>query len=160
MNSMVRLGVIAGILGFLLAASVAGQMSDMGSVKASSGASGLGTRPVSSPFALIDFSRVKWSHSYSVSFFSGGMGSGSAGLFRSSMFYEFSDKLSLSLNVGIAHTGALWQTDARDAVLLPGFVLDYHPSDKFRMTFMVQRVGGFYDPYAHGSSYWRDYLGP
>jgi hypothetical protein len=117
------------------------------------GGAGLGVKPAESPFSLINLSRVKWSHSYSVSFFSGGV-SGSAGLWNSTMFYEISPKLSLALNFGIMHnTGAIWGDGKNSATFLPGLRLDYHPSDKFRLSVMVQRAAGWYDPYDYMNDY-------
>ena len=70
------------------------------------------------------------------------------------MFYEISSKLSLSLNLGVAHSGGSWG-EGREATLLPGFTLDYHPSDKFRMTFMIQRYDAVLNPLVSRSSSWR-----
>ncbi|MDX9856222.1 MAG: hypothetical protein RBT76_00355 [candidate division Zixibacteria bacterium] len=116
----------------------------------------MGVRPVESPFSLIDFSRIKWSHSYSVSYFSGSGYSGSVGLASTSMFYEFSPKLSLQVNLGILHSpGALWGDENNGATILPGFRLDYHPSDKFHMSIGVQRFDGraYPGPYGYYSRY-------
>lgn len=107
-----------------------------------------GVEPALSSFSLIDFSRIKWSNSYSVSYFSGGSYSGSMGYYNSSIFYEFSPKLSMTVNIGVSHNaGSLWGDGNNDASILPGFRLDYHPSEKFRMTLMVQRLDGSYLPY-------------
>ncbi len=54
-----------------------------------------GVQPAPTPFSLLDLSRISWSNSYSVSYFSGGNNSGSTGLLNSTMFYEVSSKLSL-----------------------------------------------------------------
>jgi len=100
-----------------------------------------GVEPAVSSFSLIDFSRVRWSHSYSVSYFSGGSYSGGMGYYNSSIFYELSPKLSLTVNIGVSHNaGSLWGDGNNDASILPGFRLDYHPSEKFRMTLMVQKI--------------------
>jgi hypothetical protein len=109
-----------------------------------------GSSPAASPFSLLDLSRINWSHSYSVTYFSGGLGSGTLGLFTTRMAYEFSSKLSMNLNVGIAHNpGALWgDKKNNETQLLPGFLLDYHPSEKFRMSLGFQQYGGnYYNPY-------------
>ena len=64
------------------------------------------------------------------------------------MYYEFSPKLSLALNLGILHDpSALWGNGDNQASLLPGFRLDYHPSDKVSMSVSFQRYNGFYSPY-------------
>ncbi len=114
----------------------------------------LGVEPVRSPFSLFDLSRISWSHSYSVSFFSGGIGSGSAGLWSSVMHYDLHDNLSLSVNLAVSHnSGAMWGDGSTDAQFLPGFRLDYHPSEKFRMIIDFQQVDGR-TAYMRGSPYY------
>jgi len=113
----------------------------------------LGLKPAASPFSLIDLSRVKWSNSYSVGFFSGGGTSSTTGLYVGSMFYEFSKSLSLDLQVGIGHNpGALFNSQLNsDARFYPSFKLDYHPSDKFQLLIGFQSIPGNY--YNSGSMY-------
>lgn len=116
-----------------------------------------GLRPAPTPFSLLDLSRVRWSHSYSVSYFSSGIGSATTGLLNSTMFYDFSPKLSLALNLGLAHNpGALFGNGPRNSnsSFLPGFALDYHPSDKFRMSIIYQQFNGGYAPYYGRSRSW------
>ena len=141
----------------LLAGACLAQQADIASLKGSSSSSltGLGVNPANTPFSLIDLSRIKWSHSYSVAFFSGGGTSGSAGLWNTSLDYEISSKLFLSLNVGVLHNpGAIWGHAESNATFLPGFRLDYRPSNNFMMSVSVQQVAGYYDPY-----YQRSYRG-
>jgi len=146
------------LLVVLMAASVWGQLADQAEMEEINRATVLGIKPAVSPFSLIDLSRVKWSHSYSVGFFSGGSYSGSMGLYNTSMLYEFSSKLSLTVNLGIAHnTGAIWGDGSADPNLLPGFRLDYHPSENFRMSLGFQRYSG-YVPYTY-RPYWDYPLG-
>ncbi len=145
-----------------LALPVWGQSSDEAALDDYNRSSALGIKPAATPFSLIDLSRVRWSNSYSVTFFSGGDYSGSIGIYRTTMFYDFSSKLSLSLNLGIAHnTGAIWGDGSSNASLLPGFTLDYHPSEKFRMSIGLQTYGGYplYN-YYYRPSYWSYPLGP
>jgi len=108
-------------------------------------------KPAVTPFSLLDFSKITWSHSYSVSFFSGGNGSNSLGVWNTSMFYEVSSKLSLALNVGIAHDpGSIWGDANSSADILPGFMLDYHPSKNFNVQISMQSYRGtnnYYNPY-------------
>jgi len=145
----------------LLAATAAqGQTVDQAELDNISQGHALGVRPAPNPFSLLDFSRIKWSHSYSVSYFSGGGSSGTMGLFNSNMLYEISSKLSLSVNLGIAHTGGNYFSSDRDASFFPGFLLDYHPSSKFRMTLMVQRVPGYGLSYGGGRGLWGSRYGP
>ncbi|MBK7140670.1 MAG: hypothetical protein IPH75_01160 [bacterium] len=116
--------------------------------------SSLGLQGAPNPFSLLDISRIRWSHSYSISYLSGGDRSGSAGLLKTTMFYDFSKSLSLSVNVGVLHnSGAIWGDSKNDATVLPGFTLDYHPSEKFRMSIGFQKVSG-YGPYYFDSGQW------
>ncbi|UCG61712.1 MAG: hypothetical protein JSV52_00025 [Candidatus Zixiibacteriota bacterium] len=133
-----------------------GQLSDEAALDDYNRSSSFGIKPAVSPFSLIDLSRVRWSNSYSVSFFSGGNYSGSVGLFRTTMFYDLSSKLSLSLNLGVVHnTGAIWGDGSSNASLLPGFILDYHPSNSFRMSIGVQTYSGYVPYYYYyRPAYW------
>ncbi len=136
------------------------QLSDQAELERNSQLGGLGQSAVGNPFSLLDLSRINWSHSYSVSYFSGGGASGSGGLWQTSMYYEFSPKLSLNLNLGIAHTGNLISSTSRETTFLPGFSLDYHPSNKFRVSLMFQTYRGNNNPYAYRSNLWHDHVGP
>jgi len=147
----------------ICAGSVAAQQADIAQLQTSAARTDLGVRPAPSPWSLLDASRITWSHSYSVSFFSGGGTSGSFGMLNSSMLYELSPSLHLTLNLGVLHnTGALWGDGEYDATFLPGFRLDYQPSEKFFMSISVQQYKGYASPYYFGDSryyrtpyYWR-----
>lgn len=120
----------------------------------------LGVEPAVSPYSLIDLSRLKFSHSYSMSFVSGSGYSGSMGIARTSMFYEFSPSLSLTLNLGLAHDpSSVFGNAGSSATFLPGFTLDYHPSDNFRMSVSYQRMVGM-DPFWWGNSMFDRPIGP
>lgn len=152
---MKKLAIILFVL--LATGSTMGQLADQASVDNINRTSSLGLNPAASAFSLIDLSRVKWSNSYSVNFFSGGNYSGSVGVFNSSMFYEFSKKLSLTLNVGVAHNAsAMWQDTDHNARILPGFILDYHPSDKFQLSIGFQSYAGYMSPYNYYNSFSND----
>jgi hypothetical protein len=141
----------------LLAGMSFAQQADVASMKASSAnsLSGLGVSAARTPFSLIDLSRIKWSNSYSVAFFSGGGSSGSVGLWNTTMNYEISSKLFLSINLGVLHNpSAVWSNADANATLLPGFRLDYRPSDNFMMSISMQQGAGYY-----GSGY-RNRLNP
>jgi len=145
----------------LLSVTASAQMADEADLNRIERDNSLGVSATESPFSLLDFSRIKWSHSYSVSYFTGGYGSGTQGLFNTSMLYELSPKLSLSLNLGVAHSGGVFKGDGSTASFLPGFTLDYHPSNKFRMTFSVQTYRGYMNPYYYDrSSHWLNSIGP
>ena len=128
------------------------QQSDVATIRDAASEYPLGM-PASSPFSLLDASRMNWSHSYSIAFFSGGNSSGSLGMLNSSMTYELSSKLSFSFNLGVLHnTGALFRAEGSDATLLPGFTVDFHPSKKFRMSLSVQKYNGLMTPYFYPRS--------
>ncbi len=102
-------------------------------------------KPAATPFSLLDFSRIKWSSSYSVGFFSGSNSSSSVGMLNTSVYYEFSPKLSLAMNIGIAHNpGAIWGDANNAATVLPSFLLNYQPSKNFSISVGMQTYQGRY----------------
>ena len=106
-----------------------------------------GAKPAGNSFGLIDFSKLNFSHSYSLSFLSGGAGSGNVGMWNTSMFYEFSPKLSLAVDLSVMHSGGSISTpDGNSATVLPGFMLDYHPSKNFTLSIGMSRVNPYYSP--------------
>ncbi len=128
---------------------------------APSSSSSLGLKGAPNAFSLLDLSRIKWSNSYSVTYFSGGGQSGSLGMLNTSMLYEFSPKLSMTLDVGILHNvGALWGDSRNSASVLPGFRLDYHPSETFRMILDVRKVTGAFFPYDGVGGFYRGPIYP
>lgn len=134
---------------FAFSASVfaqGGNISDATDLRLRTEINALGVKPAVNPFSLIDFSRVKWSNSYSVNFFSGGLGSSSVGMYNSKLYYDFSNSLSLSLNLGILHDiggNSNYSLSDKSAFFLPGFNLDYHPSENFRMSITYQKYQGY-----------------
>lgn len=113
------------------------------------------------PFSLLSSSRIRWSNSYAVTFFSGGGRSGSVGLLNTAMFYEMSPKLSLGLNLGILHNpSSLWGDKNNSTSLLPGLRLDYHPSRAFRMILDIRSVSGAMYPYDRSAGFWYDPVYP
>lgn len=133
----------------LFASTSFGQNADVQRINTTIASKPLGIAPSASPTGLLDFSKVRFSSSYSMSYLSGGGESMSQGLLSSTMYYDFSSKLSMSLNVGVLHnTGSLFNTSLNSkSSVLPGMSLDYHPSDKFRMSLSVQSFSGLYSPY-------------
>jgi len=115
----------------------------------------LGMQPAAKPFSLIDLSRLQWSHSYSVTYFSGSDHSGSMGMYAASVFYELSPALSLDILLGIAHDpGALFnQNTPVNAAYYPSIHLDYHPSNNFRVSVGFVSHPGFYNPYYFNKRY-------
>lgn len=141
----------------ILAGSLSAQFIDEARLKTSD-KDYLGLKPADKPFSLIDLSCIKWSHSYSLSYFSGGGASGTAGLYTGSLFYEFSSALSLDLSLGVLHNpGSFFNRNiSTDAAFLPGLRLDYHPSEKFHLSVGVQSYpGSFYYPYSPYDYRWR-----
>ena len=136
--------IVAILTVLLVAGTVSAQLADQAEVQDYRPTTSYGMEPASTPFSLLDLSRVKWSNSYSVSFFSGGYGSGSVGLWNSTMFYEFSSKLSLTFNLGVSHNaGSLIGEGSSDAAFLPGFLLEYKPSESFQISVGYQRYNGY-----------------
>jgi hypothetical protein len=146
------------VLVIVLAITATAQMADRAEIQ-SIKKDYLGLNPVSKPFSLIDMSRLKFSHSYSVSFFSGGGSSGSLGMYTGTIFYEISPSLSLDIALGIAHNpGSLFGQEApTDARFFPAAELNYHPSERFRLSIGFVSHPGFYNnPYYPGNrNFWR-----
>ena len=136
------------------AGSLSAQQTDAAAVKQTldNAGSGIGVKPVGTLSSLLSSDRITWSHSYSVSFFSGGGTSSSLGMLNSTMNYRISNSLSLAVNLGVLHnTASLWGQGNTDATFLPGFRLDYRPSEKFFMSISYQEyAGGYY----YSPSYW------
>lgn len=138
----------------LISISVSAQMSDKAEI-GKMRKDYLGLKPAGKPFSLIDLSKLTWTHSYSISFFSGGGLSGSNGLYVGNISYEFSPKFSMNLKLGIAHDpGSLFdQSRGQNAAFLPGIHLDYHPSPNFRISAgfdtRPQNQYYFYNPYSN-----------
>ena len=134
----------------LIATTVSAQLVDQAEVQ-SVKKDYLGLTPVDKPFSLIDISRIKISHSYSISYFSGGGQSSSLGMYTGNIFYEITPSLSLDVALGIAHNpGALFnQSMTTDAQFYPAMQLDYHPSEKFRLSVGFISYPGYYyyNPY-------------
>lgn len=151
-----KITVCSIFLVLLLAMSSFGQLAEDAEFNETTQKYSLGIEPAVSPFSLIDLSKVRWSNSYSVSFFSGGSTNQTSGLWNTTLFYDFSPKLSLSLNLGVYHNvGSLWgdNVNGSDATFLPGFNLDYHPSDKFRLSIGMQTYSGKANPYYYNPYY-------
>ena len=70
MKALTNTIIVATIL-LVLSSAAGAQMVEEGNLSTVTSRNILGMQPASSAFSLIDLSRVKWSNSYSVSFFSG-----------------------------------------------------------------------------------------
>lgn len=85
-------------------------------------------------FSLLDPSRFHISHSYSLSYYSGGGRSGSVGLYMSTLEYQLSRPLSLRVGLGYLHQPLGFLNSNASPVgneILPSFRLDFRPSDDF-----------------------------
>lgn len=140
----------------LAGSAVVAQQADIATLRQTAAENPLGVKPSFSPSSLLDASRFSWSHSYSISFFSGNNSSLTTGLLNSTMHYQLSPSLSLAFNIGILHNaGSLFnRAVSTDATFLPGFALDYRPSNKFHLSLQVQRISGLAAPqYGPGGAY-------
>ncbi len=155
MKKQLFLSIVVGVI-LLAAGATMAQFKDAADLNRAGQSNSLNVKPAASAFSLIDLSRIRWSNSYSMGFFSGNGQSGSAGMLNSTMFYEFSPKLSLAVSVGVLHnTGALWGQGTSDATILPGFRLDYHPSEKFQMSIGFQRYNASQTSFLGNTGHWR-----
>lgn len=100
----------------------------------------LGIKSNTKSFSLLDPSRFKMSHSYTLSYFSSGKTSGSFGVYSNLMEYHFSDPLSITLSLNYLHQPlSVFHEDRlgiKDAIL-PNFQLRYRPNDNFSFTINV-----------------------
>ena len=121
--------------------STSAQMADRAELRDIRSENSVSFQPATSAFSLIDLSRIRWSHSYNLSYYSGSFGSGSYGLYTGSLLYEFSPSLAMYLDVGIGHNpGALVNTNQNSsAQVFPGIAFDYHPSKNFRVSVSFSR---------------------
>lgn len=129
--------------------STGAQMADRAELREIKSENSVSFQPANSAFSLIDLSRIRWSHSYNMSYYSGSFGSGSYGLYTGSLIYEFSPSLSMYLDVGIGQNlGALVSSDqSSSAQVFPGIAFDYHPSRNFRLSVSISRSP--YSPYGN-----------
>jgi len=150
------------LLAIALPLTAAAQMADEAEIKAVTSKYDLGlTKPPSIPF--FDMSRISISHSYSLSYFSGGGISGSQGLYNGTIRYQLANPLTLTLNVGILHDpGALFGSSkfSQNATILPSGWLDWRPSENFMMSIGFETVPAYYRGgnyyYPGRALYWHD----
>ena len=146
----------------VLALSAMAQRSDIATLRETAAKNPVGLKAGNSLFSLIDLSKIRWSNSYTMSYFSGGNFSGSMGLLHTSMFYPISSKLNLMLDLGVAHgiSGDLNRPD-KNVSLLPSFQLDYRPSKNMSMSIGFQSYNGLMSPYGYrGAGYLINPFGP
>lgn len=118
----------------------------------------LGSNSNAKTFSLLDPSRFKLSQGYTFSYFSGGGTHGSLGIYTTTLNYQVSNPLSLTLSLNYLHQplSVVGRNNAgiKNAVL-PNFQLYYHPNSSF--SFMINVVtcpspndwGYYYPWYEH-----------
>ena len=99
----------------------------------------------------LDPTKFSMSHSYSLSFTSIGGHSFSQGLYLNTMKYQFSNPLTMYLQVGLLHQpfGTFGQTNlSKNELFLSGAGLEYKPSDNFKVQIeLSQQPNNYYSPY-------------
>lgn len=99
-------------------------------------------------FSLLDPSRFKLYQSYSFSYFSSGNSSGSLGIYTTTLNYQISNPLSVSLSLNYLHQplSVLGRNDwgIKNSVL-PNFQLLYRPNSSFSFMMNVITCPSSYD---------------
>ena len=150
--------VAASVFGFSVAAAqtpAPAELTETGAEVSAASVPGLYTGY--SPFRLFDPSRLSLYQSYSLSYFSGGFGSSTVGVYMNSIGYRISDPLYVQVDLGLVHSpGALFGGDARnlDARIRPNFHLRYAPSQKFNLIVDIRSAPTHYGPWGYPSSFW------
>ena len=150
-------GCILGVLFFLLIPYLlVGQEMNSGQTFLSrSSTDALGTG-LSRGLSLLDPNRFSMSHSYTMSFFSSGGKGRMVGLYMNTMKYQFSNPLSVTVNVGYMHQPFAKEntrpiTDAN--AFLSGFELEYRPSKNFFLKIEYGATPSLYNSY-NRNRYW------
>ena len=117
----------------------------------------LGFTSNSKNFSLLDPQRLKMNHSYSFSYFSNGQTSGSFGVYTTTLKYQLSNPLSLTLSLNYLHQPlSVFRRDALtvDNRILPNFQLHYRPNSSFSLWINVLTLPAAYGP--GNESFWRE----
>lgn len=117
----------------------------------------LGFTSNSKNMSLLDPQRLKMNHSYSFSYFSNGQTSGSFGVYTTTLRYQLSNPLSLTLSLNYLHQPlSVFRRDALrvDNRILPNFQLHYRPNSSFSLWINVLTLPAAYGP--GNESFWRD----
>ena len=96
----------------------------------------LGVESNARNFSLLDPQRFKINQSYTFSYFSSGTTSGSFGVYTTTLKYQLSNPLSLTLSLNYLHQplSVFRQDDLRlKNSILPNFQLHYRPSNNFSL---------------------------
>jgi hypothetical protein len=111
----------------------------------------LGVKSDTKSLSLLDPARLRMYHSYTFSYFSGAKTSGSFGVYTTTMNYQLSNPLSLTLSLNYLHQplSVFGRDDLRvKNSILPNFQLHYKPSNNFSLWINVQT---FASPYGLGN---------
>ncbi len=98
-------------------------------------------------FSLLDPQRLKMYHSFSFSYFSGAKTSGSFGLYTTTLDYQISNPLSLTLSLNFLHQplSVFGHKNLRtENRILPNFQLHYKPSNAFSLWINVLTFPPYY----------------
>jgi len=113
-----------------------------------------GLTPQKSSFSLLDPSRLKMSHSYTLSYYSSKEGSGNAGLYLNTLQYRVSEPLTLTMNLGYLHSPVFWQrshSSLNNQRILSDFQLEYKKSSFY----FLLKIGNL--PKGHNPYYLSDW---
>lgn len=140
---------VAGLLFCMIAPLIQVQASDINSGDKNL----LGWGSNTKKFSLLDPQRLKMYHSYTFSYFSNAKTSGSFGVYTTTLNYQLSNPLSLTLSLNYLHQPlSVFHQDnlrIRNSVL-PNFQLYYRPSDNFSLWINILT---FPPPYSSGNRY-------
>lgn len=111
----------------------------------------LGVESGTKGFSLLDPARFKMYNSYTFSYFSSGKYSGSYGIYTTTLNYQLSNPLSLTLSLNYLHQPL--SVFGRDDLgiknsIYPNFQLNYRPNNNF--SFMIN-ILTFPSPYGWGN---------
>jgi hypothetical protein len=109
-------------------------------------------------FSLLDPSRLNISHSYSMSYWSGGGQSRSVGLYMSTLEYQFCKPLSVRVGLGYLHQPlGFTGVSGPGGEFLPNVRLDWRPTDNMQFIIDYRTIPtstydrgygyGFHSPY-------------
>jgi hypothetical protein len=117
----------------------------------------LGFNSNSRSFSLLDPQRLRMNHSYSFSYFSNGRTSGNFGVYTTTLKYQLSNPLSVTLSLNYLHQPlSVFRQDALTVKsrILPNFQLQYRPNSSFSLWINVLTLPAAYGP--GSESFWRE----
>jgi hypothetical protein len=94
-------------------------------------------------FSLFSPEKLKMSHSYSFTYFSGKTGSGSFGVYTNTIQYQLSKSIKMKLDLNFLHSPisafSRYQTNIKSKIF-PNFQFLYKPSNSFSLFINYQTV--------------------